>query len=87
MQAGIQFRLQKRIHYPVPVQPAHAGKPVGNNADPHMCFTRSSYVWLMPGMLMAFVENDQPLRLEVVLQCGFYSGSDGHFRSVVKHCR
>ena len=85
MKACVQFRLEKCIHRSMPIQPAHAGKLICNDADSHVSLTRSGHVGLMACMLMALIDNDQPLRTEVVLQGRYYSGSEGHFRSVVKH--
>ena len=76
MQACIQFRLQKSIHRPMPVEPAHPGEFFGHDADPHMGFASSGDVGLVTGMLVAFVDHDEPLRFEFTGQKSFDPGMD-----------
>jgi hypothetical protein len=76
MQARVEFRLQERVDPAMPVKPAHPGEFFRNHADPHMRLASSRDVWLVTGVLMTFVDNDQPLGFKFMGQKGFDPGSD-----------
>jgi len=78
VKTGVQFRFQKSVYRPVPVDPAHAGKGCCDDTHPHMCFAISIHARLVAGVLMALVDHIEPFGCEIIAKRSFDTGFDRH---------
>ncbi|CUX60605.1 hypothetical protein AGR5A_Lc70338 [Agrobacterium genomosp. 5 str. CFBP 6626] len=62
MQAGIEFRLQKRVDRPVALDARLAGKAFRHYLNTHMRLACAGYIRLVARMHLAFIDDPQALR-------------------------
>jgi hypothetical protein len=86
MQTRLQFRTEKVVDRSMPVDPAHAGEGLRNDADTKMCFAGSvkdrmlaGFDMVMARMQVAFVDHQQALRLQCLGERLFNPGLNRHF--------